>query len=333
MKQRIFEEQAEPRWTAFAKCVAKLDRTRPTRLGATEQLGLDEFPARYLEICRDLAVATERRYSPRLIDRLNRLALDGHRLLYIKDPNIGPKIVRFVAVGFPRRVRSEWIAMALATALFVIPGLIVWGLVLSFPELVYSVMDGVQVRNFEAMYDPSAPHIGSNRPSADDVQMFGFYILNNIGIAFRAFAGGLIAGTGSVLVLVMNGVLLGAVAAHITHLGFEQTFFSFVIGHGAFELTAIVISGAAGLRLGWSIVSPGACSRLTSLRLAAREAIDLVYGVFGMLVIAAVLEAFWSSKSSLAPELKYAVGAGLWAFVILYLMLAGRGSRSPRHAS
>ena len=329
MKQRTFETQNRARWEAFEALVSSVDASRRVRPSSASRAELAEFPARYLEICRDLAVATDRRYSPKRVDYLNRLAMDGHRVLYTRDPNFGLRVLRFVVRGFPSALRREWRLVATATACFLLPGLIVGGLIIGFPELVYSAMDAAEVRNFEAMYDPAAKQIGADRESGDDVQMFGFYIFNNIGIAFRAFAGGLFFGVGSALILIFNGIVLGAVSAHIVHVGFEQTFFSFVIGHGAFELTAIVISGAAGLKLGWALAAPGPRTRLASLRRAARESLDLVYGVFGMLVIAALIEAFWSSKASVAPELKFAVGAALWAGVLLYFLLAGRADARP----
>jgi uncharacterized membrane protein SpoIIM required for sporulation len=334
MKQRTFEAENRSRWEAFEALVSRIDALGRRRPSSAEQSQLAEFPAHYLEICRDLAVATDRRYSPTLIDYLNRLTLDGHRILYTRDPNFTLRVLRFVVAGFPRALRQEWRLLAVSTALFLVPGLIVGGLVLGFPELVYSAMDASEVRNFESMYDPAADHIGVDRESADDVQMFGFYIFNNIGIAFRAFAGGLFFGIGSALILVFNGIVLGAVSAHIVHVGFGETFFSFVIGHGAFELTAIVISGAAGLKLGWALAAPGARTRLEALRHAARESLALVYGVFGMLVIAALLEAFWSSKATIAEELKFAVGAALWAGVLLYFLLAGRSAAGfPRRSA
>ena len=327
MKQRVFEESNAARWAAFEEQVALLGAAGRMRPGAEQRMAMADFPTRYLELCHDLAVATERRYSPGLIDRLNQMTLDGHRVLYTRDPNFLARIARFVSREFPCRLRADARALAWATALFLVPGVVVWGLVTGSPELVYSVMDAEQVRGFEAMYDPSSEHIGSERESARDLAMFGYYIFNNIGIAFRAFAGGLLFGIGSGVILVLNGVLLGAVSAHVGQLGFEQTFYSFVIGHGAFELTAIVIAGAAGLRLGGSILSPGARTRTASLRHASREAMVLVYGVLGMLVIAAVIEAFWSSKGSVDREIKFAVGGALWAFVLAYFLFAGRGHR------
>ncbi|PAK99903.1 hypothetical protein B8W90_14245, partial [Staphylococcus hominis] len=70
--------------------------------------------------------------------------------------------------------------------------------------------------------------------------MFGYYIMNNISIGLRTFASGLLAGLGTVLVLLFNGLTIGAAAGHLQHIGHGDPFWRFVCGHGAFELTAIV---------------------------------------------------------------------------------------------
>src|SRR3546814_6196473 len=86
------------------------------------------------------------------------------------------------------------------------------------------------------------------RDSGSDLQMFGLYIANNISIGFRTFAGGLLAGVGSLLVLVFNGVMFGTVAAHLQGIGHGGPFWRFVVGHAAPELSAIVVAGTAGDR-------------------------------------------------------------------------------------
>ena len=87
--------------------------------------------------------------------------------------------------------------------------------------------------------------------------MFGHYIRNNIGVSFQCFAGGLFAGIGSLFFLAYNGAFGGALAGYLTARGLSSTFYSFVATHSSFELTAIVISGAAGLRIGQALLSPG----------------------------------------------------------------------------
>ena len=202
--------------------------------------------------------------------------------------------------------------------MLVLPGLITGFWTYLDEDAIYSVLDGPEVRHIERMYDPEAGKIGREREADTDVFMFGFYIKNNISVAFRCFAGGMVIGIGTLLVLFFNGMFMGGIAGHLTRLDYVDTFYPFVVGHGSFELTAIVFSGAAGLRLGYAILNPGQLSRLDSLRKAGSDVVPMLYGIVLMLIIAAFLEAFWSSSTSLSIEVKYGVGAILWAMVLLY---------------
>jgi uncharacterized membrane protein SpoIIM required for sporulation len=103
-----------------------------------------------------------------------------------------------------------------------------------------------------------------------------------------------------------------------------ETFWSFVATHSSFELTAIVLSGAAGLKLGHSLLAPGRRTRRQSLVQAARECVVIVYGVAAMLVVAAAIEAFWSSAIWLPNAVKYGVAAVCWIVVVIYLSVQGR---------
>jgi uncharacterized membrane protein SpoIIM required for sporulation len=174
------------------------------------------------------------------------------------------------------------------------------------------------------MYSTHAESIGRQRGAETDVAMFGFYIFNNVSVAFRCFASGLAAGIGSLFYLAYNGILLGVVAGYLTERGMAATFFSFVVTHSAFELTAIVLSGAAGLSIGHSLLAPGRQTRTQSLVAAARESIVVVYGCVGMLIIAAAFEAFWSSAKWIPELVKYSVAAVCWSGVFIYLTWQGR---------
>ena len=143
------------------------------------------------------------------------------------------------------------------------------------------------------MYDPANKRLGM-READDNVAMFGFYIWNNVRIGFQTFATGLAFGLGTLFYLVFNGVMIGAVAGYLTEIGYGDPFWSFVSGHSAMELTAIAISGAAGLRLGAALIAPGLRSRKAALVAAARPAVQLMYGAAAMFFAAAFIEAFWS---------------------------------------
>ena len=154
--------------------------------------------------------------------------------------------------------------------------------------------------------------------------MFGFYIYNNISIGFQTFAGGLLFGLGSLFYLLFNGLFLGAVASHLTSMGFTETFWPFVAGHSSFELTAIVIFGGVGLMLGYGAIAPGRKGRWHAIRDRAIDGLPLIYGGSLMLVAAAFVEAFWSSTTWPPIIAKYSVGAFLWLFLGLYFGLMGR---------
>ncbi|RBP48302.1 stage II sporulation protein M [Arenicella xantha] len=283
-----------------------------------------EFPSDYRRLCQHLAMAKSRRYAPGLTNRLNQLVGLGYQSLYgqrIKDHG---QIVEFLVTGFPAALRSNAPYLWIAGALFVLPYLAMMIACLFNDQMLYSVMSAGEVRMMEAMYEPSVEKFGRESQASTDLWMFGFYIYNNIGIAFKCFATGLFAGVGSLFMLAYNGVVIGGVSGHLTALGYTETFYPFVIGHGSFELTAIAFSGAAGLKLGWALLAPGKHTRIKAMHYAAIDAIKIMYGVFIMLTIAAFLEAFWSASASIPIAVKYLVGAILWVAVYYYCFFFAR---------
>ncbi|HEX2223308.1 MAG TPA: stage II sporulation protein M [Thermoanaerobaculia bacterium] len=265
-----------------------------------------------------------RRYGADLEQRLNDLVLRGHQQLYRQRGGSVGEIAEFIAAGFPRQVRAEGRLVLLATLLFVVP-LLFMGFAAQFkPDLALSVLPGEQIEQAGAQYAPDGD-LKAGRPADSDAMMFGFYIYNNIGIAFRTFATGLAFGLGSIFFLVFNGLAIGAIGGYIHQMGYGENFYPFVIGHGAFELTAIVLSGAAGLRLGFALLAPGRLSRSQALLTAARSSVRILYGATGMLVIAAFVEAFWSPSALVPDAVKYSVGGFFWLLVLAYLLVLGRG--------
>ena len=192
------------------------------------------------------------------------------------------------------------------------------------PDLSSALYDPVQLAQFEQMYDPNDPRRDLGRDDATDMAMFGHYIMNNISIGFRTFASGLVAGLGTIVVLLSNGIIIGGVAGHLQAVGHGDPFWRFVCGHASFELTAIVIAGGAGLRLGLNLVAPGQRRRIDALIDGGRRGGLLCVGVLVMLLIAAFIEAFWSSIGWMPAWIKYSVAAALWLAVFAWLFLGGR---------
>jgi len=319
MKQAPFEARHRGEWEAFERF---LDQKKGDKKAAPS-FAPAEMPSRYRRLCQNLALAADRQYSPDLVDRLNHLVLRGHHALYANRGRQTQRVLDFFLASFPALVRQEWRTVTVAALLFYGPLLALLALLQAFPDFVYYLLSPTQIARFHEMYDPASRHLGM-READSNIQMFGFYIWNNVQIGFQTFAGGILAGVGSIWFLGSNGVVIGAVAGYLTQIGYGSTFWSFVSGHSALELTAIVISGAAGLRLGLAVIAPGRLSRTAALVAAAKPAVRLMYGAAVMFFGAAFVEAFWSPHTAIPFNVKISVGIASWVVVLGYLAFAGR---------
>lgn len=327
MKQEQFEAVYAPQWRAFEEWLTQSRLPRRVRRNAASPFPAAEIPQRYREVCRHLALARSRDYGAALVERLHRLAVEGHDALYGTPSGMWPRIRSYLIAGFARDVRRLRVFVYAALLLLLLPYFALGVATRADPEFAYFALPPQLVWKFEEMYGPNAERLGRARSAGTDVAMFGHYIQNNIGIAFRCYAGGVLAGLGTAAALVYNGVFMGAVEGRIVAKGHAENFYSFVAGHSAFELFAIVLSGACGLRLGWALLAPGRKSRAHALRHAATETVGIILGAAFMLLIAAAIEAFWSPLR-LPPPVKYSVGVALAAVVAGYFLFAGRTHES-----
>jgi len=311
MRQDAFERAGSERWRRFELALGELDAK-----GAVA-----DFPRQYRLVCQDLVLARDRQFEVSLVARLNALALRGHQHLYGARTASGGFVDLFLR-RFPRAVRSEWRLFALMCVLLFGAGGGVFVQIQRTPDLVYSIVAPEQLAEYEQMYD----RIGKDhapRAASDGVGMVFFYVGNNVSVAFRTFASGIAFGVGSVFMTVYNGLTMGAVAGHLERIGYGETFWPFVIGHGSFELTAIVLAGVAGLRMGLALVVTRQRSRAQALREATQRGLPILYGMTGMLLLAAVIEGLWSGQAAIPALVRYWVGAGLWAVVAAWLSLGG----------
>lgn len=336
MKQTEFEKQHHLFWQELEeklslnlKSPANRENSQPPKEKRQRRILQDvdlgeHFPEHYRLLCHHLSLARSRHYSPLLVERLEQLVIASHQLFYQRKTHFLESFLIYFTADFASAVREHW-------RWIIISGVLFFGTFFSmlitlqyYPDMVYTVISGEQIANMESMYDPSQDKIGRGRDSGSDFEMFGFYIFNNTGIGLKTFASGLLFGVGAVFTLLFNGLTIGGVAGYLSYIGYGSTFWPFVSGHSALELTAIVLSGAAGLKLGFSILSPGRKTRLRSLRDSAAEAVFMMYGVAAMFVGAAFVEAYWSSMADIPSLLKYIVGMVNWILLIAYFVFAGR---------
>lgn len=314
-----FETGHAPMWIELEALLALAESKKAAACDAARLAAL------YRRVCEHLALAQARAYPIHLTQRLEALTQRAHRLIYRRNDYGLARFARLALVDFPEAVRAHRRYIWLAMALWLVPMALVGWAAWRDPEFVLHLLDVAQVREYESMYS-DADKLGSTgaRDADTDWQMFGTYIMRNTGLGFQCFAGGFFGGLGSAIFLVFNGLHMGAVGGYLIGAGHALNFTSFVVTHSAFELTAAVLSGAAGLRLGFSWLAPGRLTRLEALKLAAREAVVVLYGAVGLFFAAAAIEAFWSSAPWLRPGIKYGVGALCWTVMISYLVAQGR---------
>jgi uncharacterized membrane protein SpoIIM required for sporulation len=323
MTQRNFIAKREEDWKELEKLI-----TGSAKKGFFARRQIQEraawFPKAFRQLTGDLNTARSNGFDPALIERLNRLTLEGNQILYGSKPFSIKSFSAFIFKTFPGSVRVQWKSFSACFLIFFLLVIFSALLCIRFPDIVNDLMSPWQMASLEDMYNPESPYYLTPREVSTDADMFGYYIYNNISLAFTTFAGGLIAGVGSLLVLALNGIFIGAAAGHIINCGFYGTFFSFVIGHSAFELTAIIISAQAGFILGYRLFVTRGLSRGASLREAGKTALPLMGGSAMMLVIAAVIEAFWSSRHEIPEIVRFTAGGIAIVLVFFYFIFAGR---------
>jgi uncharacterized membrane protein SpoIIM required for sporulation len=143
-------------------------------------------------------------------------------------------------------------------------------------------------------------------------------MINNLSVSFKVLAGGLTAGIFTVIILGTNGVLLGAIAALVGQNNLAGPFWAFVFPHGSLELPAIFLAGGAGLLLARALLFPAPYRRRDALKFYGVQAAQLIFGVVPMLVMAGIIEGFFSPSPWIPNPIKYIVGMILLTGLIIY---------------
>ena len=282
-----------------------------------------ELSRLYRSVCYDLSLVQSREWGMHLENYLNHLVAQGHTCLYRSPPRSLRGLADFLISGFPALVRRRIVFVYLSLALFAVPLLVSMLYVIWNPggiDRIISPEESAQLtENFRMpLYEQVSEEHASERS-----KMAGFYIRNNIGIALRAVAGGMLMGTGTILILISNGIQIGAGTGFVISRGYSANYFEFTASHAPFELTAIVLAGAAGLLLGWGIVYPGKQSRLESLISHGRDAVRMAGGMAFLMFIAALIEGYFSPLP-MSPAVKFPAAAMFWFLVLFYLSQGGR---------
>ncbi|HYR06631.1 MAG TPA: stage II sporulation protein M [Longimicrobium sp.] len=308
-------------WDEYQKL---LEQARQNGLQSLGETRVSRFATLYREMAADLARARTYGGSRELLYAMERLVGFGHNLLYRPPTRSWSRFRTFAGGGFPALARRRWKPILVASVLFYLPTLLTFAAVRGEPDLEHQLLSGEMLARVEESVDKERRGEGYVEvPEVAMPVMATSLISNNVQVTFLAFAGGILAGLGTAWILVLNGVMLGSVAAAFANQGQSLHLWTFVLPHGVIELTAICIAGGAGLWMGSGMLLPGRRTRREVLVTRGREAVSLIGGTALMLVVAGTIEGF-VSPSDLPREIKLGFAAVAALAMVAYFAFAGR---------
>ncbi|MGF1523819.1 MAG: stage II sporulation protein M [Leptolyngbyaceae cyanobacterium] len=320
------------RWVArressWRRLDSLLSRAEGSGLTALTTEEIKTIASLYRSVSADLARGRTNQVGEALIRDLQLLTSRSYSQIYQGSRRQDWRAVwEFYRYVFPSTVQQAWIYIAIASVLFIVSGFIAWWYSWQDPSFMSLVLGPgfvAEVQDTEELWTVS---ILGNEPVVSSSLM-----INNIGVAFRAIFGGVSypipmlpkltpPGVFTLYVMVLNGLMIGAVATLVAQTNLAYDFWAFVFPHGALELPAIFFAGGAGLLLARGILLPGKYRRIDALQVYGRQAAQLVCGIVPMLVFAGVIEAFFSPSPWVPSPIKYLAGTLLFGMLVLYCL-------------
>jgi uncharacterized membrane protein SpoIIM required for sporulation len=304
-----FVEDRRARWSRLGNLISEANG-RVERLQADDVLELGRL---YRSATSDLAVARRDFPLDAATERLNDLVAAAHALVYSEAPTSGRRLRKLVLGELPASVRANARFIAVSFAAFAIPLVTTFAIGLLLPDIASTALPA------ETRQHLAERRLWTDIPAGYRPLMGPLIIVNNVRVAVAAFAGGLTAGALTLYLLVGNGALLGTVFSVVQAYGLSSGLLTFTAAHGPLEISCIVLSGGAGLRLAWAILRPGDLSRRDALRLASAQAIRIMLLVIPALGVAGLIEAFLSpSDAPIVVKIVVGLiaGAALWSYIL-----------------
>ncbi len=314
MKVAALLDERRKQWNELEQLCAAMEVRAKRKLGG-RQIG--RFASLYRAACADLALADSYQLPPNTVRYLHQLVGRAHNQLYRSRTFRIAGWASELLFSVPQRLYKDN-CLRLAFAIFF--GFFAASMYLSYssPEFAESVVGRDALTMMEEMHSESVSGTGPNQSAA----MVGFYIRHNPSIGLQCFAAGLLLGVGGIFITLSNAVQLGTIFGHMATTPSAENFFEFVTAHAPFELTAIVLCSAAGMRLGFSLIDTGGMGRVAALRRATYEAMPAMWGAMILFVLAALIEGVLSPSQ--APyAFKLAVAGLSSGLLLFYFVLLG----------
>lgn len=319
-----FRLERQTDWERLEDIVARLERNSPKSIADEDLL---ELPVLYRQAASSLSVARETSLDAATLAYLESLV--RRAWFQVHAPRLGLMrwLRQFFAGGWSAAVRSIWLETCIAFAVMAMGTLVGYLLVARDSDWYYSLVPGnfADARRPGATREDLMQSLGTEE-NAEGLATFAAYLFsNNAGVAILAFAVGFGFGVPTVLLLVYNMALLGAMWWVFQQGGLSLEFTAWLSVHGTTELFAILLSGAAGLHVGRSMAFPGKRSIMQALSDSGRRAAVVMAGVVFMMICAGFLEAYPRQLVG-SMEGRFGIGGTMLAFWLTYFYLFRRKS-------
>lgn len=300
-----------------------LTRSGGSRARNLNPVELDELVRLYQLVSGHLAHVHTAYGDPSLVAQLTRRVADANAIVYGQTAAPRKAITRFFQLTFPGAVWRMRRFVAVAALLFCLPaaGVGIW---MANSDAALEASAPAHVR--EAYVETDFEDYYSSKPASQFTTEVTF---NNIQVAVLAFALGIVACVGAAYLMVLNGLNLGVAAGLFYAAGEAPRFWGLILPHGLLEITAVVVAGGAGLRLGWTLISPGDLPRGQALAAEGRRSVTVILGLVLAFVTAGLIEGFITG-SGLPTPLRVAVGVAVWVGFGVYIWRFGRSDDARR---
>jgi len=314
LKSQRFRQAREDDWRRLERLMEKAEKGSAAKLSDTEILAV---PVLYRSTLSALSVARETSLDQGLIDYLETLSARAYFFVYGSRATLQDRLASFFRRDWPAAVQGLWRETLVSAGLMLLGAVVGGWLVMHEPEWFYAFVPG----ELSGGRDPTASTETlratlDGTVNADGLSVFAaFLFTHNAQVALLAFALGFALCVPTALLILYNGATLGAFFALFASRGLGVELGGWLLIHGVTELFAVILAGAAGLRIGWSVAFPGRRRRLDTAVEAGRMAGVAMGGVVVMLLLAGLLEGF-GRQLIVDTGLRYAVAATtalIWA--------------------
>ena len=301
----------EPNWQRLDALLRQIEKKGLKSLRAAE---IRELASLYRSVAADLARARTQQIGNTLIQSLQSLTTRAYTQIYQGSRRQEwQAILKFYQWGLPSVVQKTFAYIATATALFLLGALVAWWYSWQNPSFMPLIVPESLIAKVRDEHKLWMGSIVGVEPLASSSIM-----INNLSVSFGAVAGGMTAGLYTAYLMVFNGLLIGAVGTLVGQNNLAYPFWAFVLPHGSLELPAIFFAGGGGFLLARAILFPGKYRRGDALKFYGSQAVQLVFGIVPMLVIAGAIEGFFSPNPSVPYAIKYLAGIGLFILLVMY---------------